>query len=1066
MSSQNLTNKRNSTKTTEIESKNLDEENNEKYKNYSDDSEEFEEIMSIPYKKITNSDKQFDTICDFILKEEIGEGTFGHVKLAINRQTGEKVAIKIMEKSKIFQNEDKERIEREIKILKTVRHPNIVHLYTVLQTKENLYLIMEYAKGTELFEYIIKNKKIDELTACCFYQQLISGIEYLHKNNIVHRDIKLENLIINPKTKELKIVDFGLSNIFSNKNYQLLSSSCGSPSYAPPEMLSGGDYKATPVDIWSSGIVLYAMVCGYLPFKDDNNKILYEKIKNGKFNIPKFISENLKNLLKKILVTDPEKRISIKQIKKHPWFNLYNNNGKIIEYEGLFINKYIIPIDEKIVKKMTKKIGISEESIIISITMNKHNDISTLYYLFLYKKINSSSYYKSVSDLKSDLFKEYIKDKINLLSNYNYDFQIIINERKQNILSDKTLVSLYNINENNSNRNIRRCADFRPLSVEEFKSINSLSKYNNINTNSTQKKLKNEKKNIKNFNDSVKNTKRNNEDNEDKSDNDNIKKMIKLNSYKIEKTNMSDYRHSDPYILNLKTERNKNAKLALTSSKNKNNKFDNETLEKILSSLKKEIQDKGLQKVSESQQEINIISNKVVNNIPLKNQYTKKDSYIHHLLMNKKKIFTKLEKNDNSSEVNSRSIDNIMNHNNDYSNGSLSAERRRFKTKQAKKNNVSGDKISAAIKVKASNNHVNISKKNIYENQLVKIYNKNDIENKKNNFSNNTNKENCYNKLIPKNRNSKNNNSFFNSFNNNYNNSSTTRPNKFITKTQNRIPKNKNNCNSNLLSTVSIQNYTKKSNYNTNSSNKRMLNNSSSKNCHKKLKTDNNMSYKRSYNGKIRKKNLKTNINPSKVNQKSPQKSLFTSYNNSKNKKLKSSNISEIINKQLKRKIRNKEEEKNNINKKAAMSIQSYNNNLKLLNSYRQNGSDVNILRNYQLSFSEENENNSLLETPCKFLGEENIFEQKLYQPLNLCDIYMKNKYILKTDIINNLQELKLKYKNKGFIFFVYNQKENVSFHIIIENINNSGCHIIKYKKNNGNYDNFIKTIKKITIYI
>jgi len=287
-------------------------------------TEKIEEIISIPHKPLNNeSTNKIKTICDFSFQEELGEGTFGTVKLAINKQTGEKVAIKILEKKKILEFEDRKRVEREIKILKCLRHPNIVHLYSVLQTKENLYIIMEYAKGIELFDYIAKKKRIDELTACHIYQQIISGLEYLHKNNIVHRDIKPENLIINKKTKELKIVDFGLSNMF-NTEKRLLSSSCGSPSYAAPEMLQGKQYRAEPVDIWSSGIVLFAMICGYLPFEDENNDLLYKKICVGRYNIADHASNNCKDLLKKILVTDPSKRITIKQIKNHPWFKLYN----------------------------------------------------------------------------------------------------------------------------------------------------------------------------------------------------------------------------------------------------------------------------------------------------------------------------------------------------------------------------------------------------------------------------------------------------------------------------------------------------------------------------------------------------------------------------------------------------------------------------------------------------------------------------------------------------------------------------------------------------------------------
>ena len=180
-------------------------------------------------------------------------------------------------------------------------------------------------------------KKLSENESCLFFQQIISGIEYLHKIKYVHRDIKPENLLINEQTKELKIVDFGLSNIFTNPNKTLLSSACGSPSYAAPEMLNGEKYRAPPVDIWSSGIVLYAMICGYLPFEDDDNDILYDKICKGKFTIPNHVSEKARDLLNKILVTDPKKRLTIYQIKNHPWFSLYNDKGKLMISDGLIL---------------------------------------------------------------------------------------------------------------------------------------------------------------------------------------------------------------------------------------------------------------------------------------------------------------------------------------------------------------------------------------------------------------------------------------------------------------------------------------------------------------------------------------------------------------------------------------------------------------------------------------------------------------------------------------------------------------------------------------------------------
>ena len=244
-------------------------EEEENHKKETDELEEDEEILSIPQEDLNDMNDKEDknkSICDFIIKQVVGEGTFATVRLAINKQTKEQVAIKIMDKSKLVQKADKIRLEREIKVLKNLRHPNIVHLYSVVEKEDKIYLITEYVKGKELFDYIVSNKKLSEYVSCLFYQQIISGIEYLHKIKYVHRDIKPENLLINEKTKELKIVDFGLSNLFTSKT--LLESACGSPSYAAPEMLIGKKYRAPPIDIWSSGIVLYAMICGYLPFED------------------------------------------------------------------------------------------------------------------------------------------------------------------------------------------------------------------------------------------------------------------------------------------------------------------------------------------------------------------------------------------------------------------------------------------------------------------------------------------------------------------------------------------------------------------------------------------------------------------------------------------------------------------------------------------------------------------------------------------------------------------------------------------------------------------------------
>ena len=213
---------------------------------------------------------------------------------------------------------DVERVAREIHILKLIRHPHIIQLYEIIETPKQLYLIMEYASGGELFDFIVQNQRIKEPEACRFFHQIIAGVEYLHKLGIVHRDLKPENLLLDHR-KNIKIVDFGLSNTY--KAGETLKTACGSPCYAAPEMIAGKRYLGSNVDIWSCGVILFAMICGYLPFEDPNTANLYKKILNGEYTIPKFVSAESRDLITNILNTDPEKRFKISDIRKHPWFN-------------------------------------------------------------------------------------------------------------------------------------------------------------------------------------------------------------------------------------------------------------------------------------------------------------------------------------------------------------------------------------------------------------------------------------------------------------------------------------------------------------------------------------------------------------------------------------------------------------------------------------------------------------------------------------------------------------------------------------------------------------------------
>ena len=248
---------------------------------------------------------------------------------------------------------------------------------------------MEYANGGELFDYIVKRKRLQESEACKFFQQIISGVEYIHRVRICHRDLKPENLLLDDKNN-IKIVDFGLSNTY--REGETLKTACGSPCYAAPEMIAGKRYQGLISDIWSCGIILYAMSCGYLPFEDPNTNKLYKKILNCDYLIPGFISSNCKDLIKKVLNTDPVMRYQIKDIRAHDWFN----QVKWVENEGIVVGKDNIPIIDEAVQTMIRDVTLNGSvpdsndpefynKAVVYIQNNKHNQVTSTYYLILKK---------------------------------------------------------------------------------------------------------------------------------------------------------------------------------------------------------------------------------------------------------------------------------------------------------------------------------------------------------------------------------------------------------------------------------------------------------------------------------------------------------------------------------------------------------------------------------------------------------------------------------------------------------------------------------------------------------
>lgn len=270
----------------------------------------------------------------------LGEGSFGKVKLAIHQPSGRQVALKIISRRKLLSRDMVGRVEREIQYLQLLRHPHIIKLYelarveecyhyafdsltvpplnryTVIATKADIVMVLEYAER-ELFDYLVRKGRCNDDEARKFFQQIICAVEYCHRHKIVHRDLKPENLLIDSQ-KNVKIADFGLSNIMTDGNF--LKTSCGSPNYAAPEVISGKLYAGPEVDVWSCGVILYVLLVGRLPFDDDYIPALFKKIAAGNFHVPGYISPGASRLIRAMLQVHPVHRITIAEIREDPWF--------------------------------------------------------------------------------------------------------------------------------------------------------------------------------------------------------------------------------------------------------------------------------------------------------------------------------------------------------------------------------------------------------------------------------------------------------------------------------------------------------------------------------------------------------------------------------------------------------------------------------------------------------------------------------------------------------------------------------------------------------------------------
>ncbi|KAF3815600.1 hypothetical protein GH733_016873 [Mirounga leonina] len=350
------------------------------------------------------------------VERTLGKGNFAVVKLARHRVTKTQVAIKIIDKTRL-DSSNLEKIYREVQIMKLLNHPHIIKLYQVMETKDMLYIVTEFAKNGEMFDYLTSNGHLSEHEARRKFWQILSAVDYCHNHHIVHRDLKTENLLLDG-SMDIKLAGkgaratpahgagvgrlppraplpacahsfvaralpyFGFGNFY--KAGEPLSTWCGSPPYAAPEVFEGKEYEGPQLDIWSLGVVLYVLVCGSLPFDGPNLPALRQRVLEGRFRIPFFMSQDCETLIRRMLVVDPTKRITIAQIRQHRWMQAEPSVPRQAcpAFSALSYNSNLGHYDEQVLGIM-HSLGIDRQRTVESLQNSSYNHFAAIYYLLV-----------------------------------------------------------------------------------------------------------------------------------------------------------------------------------------------------------------------------------------------------------------------------------------------------------------------------------------------------------------------------------------------------------------------------------------------------------------------------------------------------------------------------------------------------------------------------------------------------------------------------------------------------------------------------------------------------------
>ena len=408
------------------------------------------------------------SIGPYDIKEKINEGGYSKIYLGISKYTNDKVSIKIIDKSLFIANpDDLLLIKTEIDVLKILKHRNILILYEIYESSEYIFLVTEYL-SSELINLIVKKKRLSEQDAVKIFVQLVDALLYMHTMGICHRDLRVEHVLFDDNNTP-KIIDFGCSSFYQKE--RCLKESIGSLSYACPEIIQGNAYEPELADVWSLGVCLYVMLCGYLPFCEEDDEQNNNLIISGKIDFPKEIGNVCKDLLKKMLEVNPKKRLNFLKVSRHPWIKACQD-VKIIGGYNFF--EAIYPVDERLLT-ITEQYGLDQKKVEEELKLNKYNTNTGLFKVIA-KKAKELKY-GTISDFTSNLFIEYLKDKKNAKNDGETQYEEYVkNINKKNDIILKNNIADYKKKENNV-----------ILKLEELKEKNDEEIENNQNEENKKK---------------------------------------------------------------------------------------------------------------------------------------------------------------------------------------------------------------------------------------------------------------------------------------------------------------------------------------------------------------------------------------------------------------------------------------------------------------------------------------------------------------------------------------------------------------------------------------------------